>query len=269
MLNRDLFDEKWDDESKYLDKYYPVTSERIREIYDPEVRDYFMRTKVLEYIISGDYTAILRPKKFEDIIKVDKEIYQQERDDFISLQKLNSLTTSDQDIVIFRDQWLHKRLGEIESDLTETYPDGKKKRITNSRKIALVEWRKYHDYLLVEIETIKGVNTSQPKPTPLQFPDLLINNFTKEDLDKLLIFLDVKNKDGINIWPTRKKSGLYGVIEALSDKGYLKVTNKSDSIKSLCNYVGLSQARAKEGYSTIQKKIHQRAVSFLNRITNK
>jgi hypothetical protein len=96
------------------------------------------------------------------------------------------------------------------------------------------------------------------------FPDLLAGNYTKSDLDRLLVHLRMRDNKGKNIWPQGKKAGLYGVIDALELKSYLIETTGKERMSSLSNYLGLKDSRVKDGYAKIQTDIKHKAISFLN-----
>lgn len=122
-------------------------------------------------------------------------------------------------------------------------------------------------FLLQQISKPQSNPANKPedsKQVVRTFPELLVNNYSKTDLDCLLIHLRMQNREKQNIWPQTKKAGLYGVIDALILKNYLIETTRKESISSLSIYLGLENTRVKDGYSKIQTEIKQKAISFLN-----
>lgn len=95
------------------------------------------------------------------------------------------------------------------------------------------------------------------------FPDLLTNNFSTIDLEKLLVHLKMRDGQGKNIWPQGKKSAIHGIIGALKEKTKLLDTTYVEFETSLGLYLGLGTSRTNTT-SNIAKNCTKKALSFLN-----
>lgn len=133
----------------------------------------------------------------------------------------------------------------------------------------------FHNYNLLDLITARLTDSPLPKhlqfvaATKLEirpFPELLTDNYSKDDLDRLLIHLRMKDSKGNNIWPQKMKSALYGIIKALDIKNYLIKTTQQERMASLSIYLGLKLTRVKEGYSKVQTETKEKAISFLNQV---
>jgi hypothetical protein len=111
---------------------------------------------------------------------------------------------------------------------------------------------------------VNDFNTDTEKPILRAFPELLADGYTEKDLCSLLVHIQMKKIDGQSIWSQNKKAGLWGVIDALEFKKLIIKTSRIELMASLSNYLGLKDSRIKDGYSSIQSKIKEKSLSFLN-----
>lgn len=119
----------------------------------------------------------------------------------------------------------------------------------------------------------KNSNEELKPPVLPAFTDKLINGFTENDLNKLLIHLKIKNSEGETL--EFKKYLMHSVIDALTEYGFFTPKYKVKGQKALSKFLGLKVTRIKEGYggkeeSTAKnkalaylKKEHKRNSSFL------
>ena len=97
------------------------------------------------------------------------------------------------------------------------------------------------------------------------FSDLLVD-FTKEDLDLLLMHLKFKNEQGETKLPEKKKSALHGLLKVLTYEGIVKDASRNKLYNSLCEYLCMKPTDVKYGLgSKAEKSAENRANSYLNK----
>ena len=98
------------------------------------------------------------------------------------------------------------------------------------------------------------------------FTDKLINGFTEEDLNDLLVFVNFKDKAGSTL--KFYSYLIHDIIDALALNEYFLTGNREIDQKGLQRYLGLKETRimSTEGDSKLRQTIRNKALAFLGEL---
>jgi hypothetical protein len=130
----------------------------------------------------------------------------------------------------------------------------------------------YTENSLPQPATVVNAKNSKSKKPPAppfaQFVDKLKNGFTEEDLNKLLVHLLMKDREGNTL--DFKRYLLHPVIDALVSKDYFEKGSREKDQKSLSKFLGLPETRIKSGYGNqSEAATRTKAVAYLQKGTQK
>ena len=119
------------------------------------IKDNAQQIPVYDFIKAMDPDAPINPTHNFELLKVHRlKMYDKAEQEYIAERTINRVETGDLEKSVFYYGWLKNELQIIAQWLSDTYPNGEKKRIKTSSAIQM-EILKYERYVKTEMERIE------------------------------------------------------------------------------------------------------------------